>query len=811
MCSHSEGGCVEGRTPFRAAVGRGETGRAPYGEDIEGGKPAWAPSGEDMEGGKPARAPSVEDMERGKPAWAPSGEDVEGGKPARVPPPGDGHSTPPSRDGSQTSPSQDSKSRWLAGLIFGLNGGVFAAVVPGHVFGPAAQQALERIAQMDQARQWFAGAGGVRPEAQRAGVGRFSQQHISYRESETTDTWVISTISKGYTLQFRRRPPTFCGIRMSVVKDSAKSLALSRELEILLDKDAIEPIKWHTRLNGFYSVYFLIPKKDGGFRPILDLRGLNRFLKVRPFRMLRMADVLQSVALGAWFVLIDLKDSYFHVPIAPHHRQFLRFAFQGQAYQFKVMPFGLSLAPRIFSRCVAAALAPIQARGLTILPYLDDWLIVSPTAEQAVRDTAWLLGHVNRLGITVNYSKSRLTPSQKVNYLDMTLDSLSMRAFLSQKRVENIMQLIGCFQTGRVFTYGLFLRLLGMLMAASMVIPLGLLSLRPLQIWVNTLHLDPKRHRGRNVRVSSLCCKALSPWRRRGYLARGVPLGVIPARREVVETDASLSGWGAIWQHRTIKGRWSPQHRWEHINVLELRKIYLALQHFIPVLKGRHVLVRTDSTSAVYHINHQGGTRSKQGLQVSKQLLTWAFPHFLSLRAIHLPGIQNKVADVLSRQGLPQGDWRLHPEVVEMIWSKYGRAEVDVFASESSTHCPLWYSLMRGTSPLGQDALAHAWPPRLLYAFPPIPLIRVTLERVRQKGHRLLLVAPNWPGRPWFPVLLKLLQGEPWRLPRRPDLLSQMGGRVWHPNPDRLQLWVWPLGARTHSWDPVTSQSSTRC
>jgi len=100
------------------------------------------------------------------------------------------------------------------------------------------------------------GGGGVRPEAQRAGVGRFSHQHISYWERETTDPWVVSTISKGYTLQIRRRPSAFCGIRMSVVKDSAKSLALRRELETLLHKDAIEPIEWHTRLNGFYSVYF---------------------------------------------------------------------------------------------------------------------------------------------------------------------------------------------------------------------------------------------------------------------------------------------------------------------------------------------------------------------------------------------------------------------------------------------------------------------------------------------------------------------------------------------------------------------------
>lgn len=117
---------------------------------------------------------------------------------------------------------------------------------------------------------------------------------------------------------------------------------------------------------------------------------------------------------------IDLKDTYFDVPIAPCHRQFLRFAFQGQAYQFKVLPFGFLFYPHIFTRCVTATLAPMQARRLTILPYLDDWLISSPTAEQLVRDTAVLL--CERLGLTVNYTKRNLTPSQRGAYLGMTHD-----------------------------------------------------------------------------------------------------------------------------------------------------------------------------------------------------------------------------------------------------------------------------------------------------------------------------------------------------------------------------------------------------
>ena len=95
---------------------------------------------------------------------------------------------------------------------------------------------------------------------------------------------------------------------------------------------------------GFYSTYFLVRKKGSGLRPILDLRGLNKFLKILLFHVLSTADVLRTVAWGEWFTSVDLKDAYCHVPIVPDHRQFLRFAFRGRHFQFRVLPFGLSLS-----------------------------------------------------------------------------------------------------------------------------------------------------------------------------------------------------------------------------------------------------------------------------------------------------------------------------------------------------------------------------------------------------------------------------------------------------------------------------------
>ncbi len=219
--------------------------------------------------------------------------------------------------------------------------------------------------------------------------------------------------------------------------------------------------------------------------------------------------------------------------------------------------------------------------------------------------------------------------------------------------------------------------------------------------------------------------------------------------------------------------------------------MHLALRQFRPLLLGKHVLVRMDNTAAVSYINRLGGIRSHRMSQLARHLL-WSHTQFKSLRAVHIPGQLNRAADALSRQLTFPGEWRLHPETIRLIWSRFGEAQVDLFASPESSHCQLYFSLTEG--PLGTDALACSWPRALRkYVFPPVSLHAQTLCKLREDEEQVLLVAPHWPTRTWFPELNSLATAPPWRIPLRKDLLSQGLGTIWHPRPDLWNLHVWLL------------------
>lgn len=611
----------------------------------------------------------------------------------------------------------------------------------------------------------------------------------------TQDRFVLRVVREGYRLPLRGLPPLRTSPReIQLPKGKVRRAALLTEIQALRQKGAVAP--GDASIPGFYSHVFVVPKASGGWRPVIDLKALNTFVDAPHFRMHTVNSVLNTIRVGDWAFSIDLKDAYLHVPMHPDSRKYLRFALSGEILEFRALPFGLNTAPRVFTRIAHAVSGFLHQKGVSVVPYLDDWLIHNPNREVLLQHRTLVLETLQQIGLIVNLQKSQLEPSQDLEFLGVRFQFQRGIAQLPLHRAQATQALAIQMSRAKRLSYHEAASLQGSLNWAASWIPLGRLHLRPLQQYLRSKGLAVRSCPPQRVDPDRMA-EMLAPWRVLDFLTRGIPIQRFRAQC-VIHTDASEAGWGAHLEGAQASGLWGHSHRGLHINHLELQAVFLALQAFLPQVHGRHVLVATDNTSVVAYINHQGGTHSAGLLQGTLHLLTWCNTHNIQLRARHIPGKLNVIADRLSRsQQVIPTEWKLHPQVVQALFQLWGTPKLDLFATRFNNQLPLFVSPLQDSRACAVDALSLPWEGLWAYAFPPPPLLSLVLSKVAQEGAELILIAPLWPAQPWFPRLLELTSDFPRQLPPRSDLLSQPGGIL--SRGDQFRLLGWRLSPPTSS------------
>ena len=423
----------------------------------------------------------------------------------------------------------------------------------------------------------------------------------------TADKFVRATVAEGYRLEFtgkytlRSTPLFFPAPRLQ-----EQRIALREETENLIAKKAVVRLseqEWRTP--GFYSHVFMRPKPSGAWRPILNLKLLNKAIRARKFRMDTLQVVVDSLEKGEYVTSIDLKDAYFHVAVRPADRKFLRFTVEGEVFEFQVLPFGLSTAPRVFSRVVKALVAFLRKRGLKMFAYLDDWLIANKNFRCLVEQTSLAIRETEEAGFVLRMDKCDLTPTLSPVYLGAFLDM--RRGFLrpSDPRIEQlesfVIELLSEGSAPALF----WLQMLGRMASFKGLVPFSMLHMRLLQLcfqsqWNRSLPVSTE------VTFPVTLIPHLRWWLDRDNTCAGVPFHPPPIQ-VVLTTDASDFGWGGHIDDHQTSGQWNAEEQVEHINMLELRAVMYSLQSFVEMVRHKSVLVQTDNTTVAAYINKQGG------------------------------------------------------------------------------------------------------------------------------------------------------------------------------------------------------------
>ena len=286
-------------------------------------------------------------------------------------------------------------------------------------------------------------------------------------------------------------------------------------------------------------------------------------------------------------------------------------------------------------------------------------------------------------------------------------------------------------------------------------------------------------------------------WLDENNILRGQPLHPLKHALQIF-TDASKEGWGAHLGEHTTRGSWSVPESKLHINFLELKAVFLALKGFQHLCTARIVLVATDNTTVVAYINKEGGMRSGPLCALLWRILTWCTNHQITLKARHIPGHLNVIADKLSRLGQTiQTEWSLLPEVFQQICNQWHRPQIDLFATRFNHKLPQFVSPVPDSLAVAVDALTLPWEDLDAYAFPPTAILGKVVEKLLDSPcKRIIMIAPGWPNMPWFWDLVAMSSQVPLSLPNLPNLLTQPFNQIPHRNLTNLNLHAWLLEPR---------------
>ena len=621
-------------------------------------------------------------------------------------------------------------------------------------------------------------------------------------EQITTDELVLSVVKVGYRIELSSKPPlSSVTIPFRLPHSVEKRAALLREINLLVDKEAVEELDPSRLCPGFYGLIFLVPKKNGTFRPVFNLKPLNAYVHKERFKMKTPRDVTDTLHVGDWVVSIDLKDAYLHVPIHEASRHLLRFSIRDKGklrtFQFRALPFGLSSAPRIFTRMILPVGHHVHMLAMILLQYLDDWLLKNQNRQHLTQQRDILLEVTQSLGWIPNLEKSQLEPTQRLVHIGTEYHLDTGLIYPPIPRIQKMRQKISVLLETRVTTALYWVSLLGLLNSAADAIPLGRLHLRPLHFYLYA-HWDVK---GREMKalipvIPGLVHHHLKWWMDETHTRAGNILDM-PDPQTYLFTDASMKGWGAHTDSDLTMGSWTTLEISKHINHLELLAVKYAIRELKDSLRGKSVMLMTDNATAVSYLKKQGGTRSIPLYLLARDILLMAQEFQIILQVKHIPGERNALADLLSRRHtVVHTEWTLLQGVADSIFHQWEKPSVDLFATRLNNRLPIWISPMADPRAMGVDALSISWKGMYGYAFPPFILLTKVVEKVaRDHPCELILIAPKWPNQSWYARILDLLVDCPLVLPARADLLYQPHTHKQHQSLQAVSLHAWRLSS----------------
>jgi hypothetical protein len=403
-----------------------------------------------------------------------------------------------------------------------------------------------------------------------------------------------------------------------------------------------------------------IPKADGSVRLIHDGSrpvggAMNDYSTPDSVKFQSLQDACTLAKPNYYMAKIDLQAAYRSVPIHPddYAATGLQWTFKNAkepVYLFDTrLPFGSNKGPAIFHRLSQAIRRCMVRRGFQgTIAYIDDFFLCAPTYEECQHWMAVLIALVRKLGFLISWKKV-VGPSQKLTFLGVEIDTTRSTVALDQDKLSQLRQELLAFSKRKRATKQQLQSLAGKLNWASSVVRGGRFFLR--RIIDSICSLKQQKHK---VQLSSDFKGDLNWWM--NFLQTFNGCAYFTSQTEHVHVDACSAAAGVFWA-----GHWNylvfdcdmAKAAHLHINYKEMCAVIHAVDIWSKFWQGKTVIFHTDNTVTKAVVN-RGWSRNRYINTLLRRMAWICAKAHIRVKAIHVPGSINTVADTISRLHEPE-------------------------------------------------------------------------------------------------------------------------------------------------------------
>lgn len=505
---------------------------------------------------------------------------------------------------------------------------------------------------------------------------------------------------------------------------------------------------------------FAVPKKrsEENFRPIHDLRYINQFTYVESFKMETLGKILEMILLGDMFFSLDIKDGYMHIGVHSKAQYLFGFLWNNITYTSLALPFGYKGSPKEFSKIIYQLVAYLRKLGIIIFYYLNDILIIIRKNQPWQQTVKMVIMVFSLAGFCINWEKSTLIPSTRIEHLGFIIDSMEMTISITNQKLLTVQKILTS-ASNKISKKSLISRrelaqVCGMVTSLSPVFPCG-------KIFINKIfHLNKeiknKHQWDDQIIVNQEVAQNLKDAVKLLQINHSQPIREETIVHLIITTDASPTGYGIQVGEHFHNGIWDKPLENKHINYKESMVPIIALQTFPHLVSNKKVVLMMDNQVAIAILSNQH-SKSMELLELVNQF--WKITLQLKMRILtfkYIPSIENTICDSQSRN-IQFHSWEVKKQILIMIEKSLKiTTTIDRFANKNNTKKKKYNSAIRDPTATAIDAFTQNWSLEINYWAPPLALLPKVIKKIIEDQAVGILVFPEWKATNWY-ILLKTI------------------------------------------------------